>query len=146
MILRNIARIIWQISFITFLIYLLSLNLTNLLKHGSITSVILMSYASGVVAVSKYMLSKLSINPPILYHTLSKIMMVLIQLGAFWIAIYIGSYDGFISGITSLFALPILSYVVLLALRGAKWIGIHFIIASALFPIGLFLSIRSYIA
>lgn len=118
----------------------------DFLAHGNLVSVLLMLYASGTMVevlridrADPYSLY----SPRILKHPLSSILMFLAAPCAFWPAIYIGLYEGWLAGIAAWFVLQISTAI------GSKVLGIrhlltfHFIAACIAYPAGYYLSITN---
>lgn len=119
----------------------------NFLAHGSILSVILMVYASDVMAESVRLinLDRIGLDTPfLLRHPVAELFMFGSIPTAIWPSIYIGLYDGWVAGIISWVVLQLGSAwaTVALRIRGSA-LAHHFIVACIAYPIGYYLSIVS---
>lgn len=81
-------------------------------------------------------------TPKIIAHPLSGLFMLAATPCIFWPAIYIGLYDGWISGIVAWFILQVIGalLIFILCIRHPLLIGIHFVLACIAAPIGYYMS------
>lgn len=119
------------------------------LQQGSITSVVLMTYA-GNVMMEAFRVDRFYKSPPlftlhrIITNPLARLFMLASVPCAIWPSIYIGLYTGILAGVISWLALLIVGAIATSILRvGGLLIGIHFILACIAFPIGYYLSLTN---
>jgi hypothetical protein len=113
----------------------------SFLSNGSILSVVLMEYTICVMLEAMRLYTIHKAHFPLLDHPLA----ILFMLGAtpctIWPAIYIGTFSGLTGGIIAWFLLQIIGMAAtfLLGIRGSL-IGVHYVIACIVYPIGYYLS------
>lgn len=116
------------------------------LLQGSLLAVAIMGYTNSVMfhvaRLNRIDPYGLYFAPSILQHPISDLFFIAAIPCAIWPSIYIGLYDGWIAGIFSWFILQVGIAIILPIIRGMA-IGLHFILACTLYPIGYYLSISS---
>lgn len=114
------------------------------LSHGNILSVVLMVYACNVM-LEVIRFDRIDPYDSILSSSIAIMFMVAAVPCAIWPAIYIGLYDGWISGIVGWFILQFAGAImtIVLGMRNYLLIRMHFVFACIAYPIGYYLSYSS---